>query len=143
VHHRGFSLAELAIVLAIVGLVTALALPGWGALLDRIAVERAASEVTTAIALARNAAVLRATRARLSIHADSLTIDGWEDRTWVPVWRWPGPQRQAVSLDVSNETIMFGATGIGMGVSNTTVVLQRGSKTAKITMSRVGRVKRW
>jgi len=31
----------------------------------------------------------------------------------------------------------------GMGASNTTVVLRRGSQTETITMSRVGRVKRW
>jgi prepilin-type N-terminal cleavage/methylation domain-containing protein len=141
--HRGYSLAELAIVLAVIGLVTALGLPRWRTLLDRIAVERAASEVTTAIAVARNAAVLRATHARLSIAADSLRIDEWGDRTWLPVWRWPGPEGHSVSLDVSNQTVVFGATGIGSGASNTTVVLRRGTQTAKITTSRVGRVKRW
>jgi prepilin-type N-terminal cleavage/methylation domain-containing protein len=141
--HRGYSLAELAVVLAVMGLVAALALPRWGTLLDRIAVERAASEVTTALAVTRNAAVLRATRARLTIGADSLGIDEWGDRRWLPVLRWPGPQSHAVSLEASNETVIFGATGIGWGVSNTTVVLRRGTQTAKITMSRVGRVKRW
>ena len=141
--HRGYALAELAVVLAVIGLVTALALPGWGRLLDRIAVERAASEITSALAVARNAAVLRSTRARLSIAADSLAIDEWEDRAWLPLLRWPGPERSSVSLDVSNATVTFGAIGIGVGVSNTTVVLRRGTQTAKITMSRVGRVKRW
>ena len=62
---RGYSLAELAVALSVVGLVTAVTLPRWGSLLDRIAVEQAASELTTALAVARNAAVLRATRARL------------------------------------------------------------------------------
>ena len=141
--HRGYSLAELAVVLALIGLVTVLALPRWGTLLDRIAVERAASELTTALAVARNAAVLRATRARLSIAADSLEIDEWGDRRWVPVWRWPGPEGHSVSLEVSNRTVIFGATGIGLGASNTTVVLRRGTQAARITTSRVGRVKRW
>lgn len=136
-------MAELAIVLAIIGLLTALALPGWVRLLDRIAVERAASEVTTALAVARNGAVLRATRARLSIAADGLGVDEWGDRTWLPVWRWPGPTRHSVSLETSNGTVTFGATGIGLGTANTTVVLRRGSQTARITMSRIGRVKRW
>lgn len=140
---RGYSLAELAIVLAVIGVMTGLALPIWEGLLDRIAVERAASEVTTALAVARNAAVLRATRARLSIAADSLGIDEWGDRTWLPVWRWPGPESHSVSLEVSNGTVIFGATGIGWGASNTTVVLRRGTQTARITTSRVGRVKRW
>jgi len=140
---RGYSLAELAIVLALVGLVTALALPSWLRLVDQIAVERAASEVTTALAVARNAAVLRATRARLSIASDSLRVDEWSDRAWLPVWRWPGPERHSVSLEVSNRTVTFGATGVGSEASNTSVVLRRGTQTARITTSRVGRVKRW
>jgi prepilin-type N-terminal cleavage/methylation domain-containing protein len=140
---RGYSLVELAIVLTVMGLMTALALPGWTTLLDRIAVERAATEVTTALAVARNIAVLRATRTRLTVVADSLRIDEWGDRTWQPTWRWPGPADNAVSLEVSNGTIIFGAIGIGAGFSNTTVVLRRGTQAAKITMSRVGRVKRW
>lgn len=140
---RGYSLVELAIVLTVVGLLTALALPGWTKLLDRIAVERAATEVTTALAVARNIAVLRATRTRLTVVADSLRIDEWGDRTWQPIWRWPGPSDNAVSLEVSNGAIIFGAIGIGAGPSNTTVVLRRGTQAAKLTMSRVGRVKRW
>ena len=140
---RGYSLVELAIVLTVVGLVTALALPRWTTLLDRIAVERAATEITTALAVARNTAVLRAARTRLAVVADSLRLDEWGDRTWQPVWRWPGPASNAVSLEVSNGTIIFGAIGIGTGPSNTTVVLRRGTQAAKITMSRVGRVKRW
>jgi prepilin-type N-terminal cleavage/methylation domain-containing protein len=140
---RGYSLAELAIVLALIGLLTMLALPSWLAVFDRIAVERAASEITTALAVTRNAAVLRATFARLWIAADSLRIDEWGDRGWLPVWRFPGPESHSVSLKVSNRIVAFGATGIGSAASNTTVVLRRGTQTAKLTTSRVGRVKRW
>jgi prepilin-type N-terminal cleavage/methylation domain-containing protein len=141
--NRGYSLVELAIVLAIVGLTTAFGLPGWRMFLDRMAVERTASEVTTALSIARNAAVLRATRARLTIAADSLRVDEWGDDRWMTVWRSPGPDWQAVSLSVSNSSVIFGPTGVGWGTANTTVLLRRGTKTAKITTSRVGRVKRW
>ena len=141
--HRGYALAELAIVLAVIGIVTALALPGWGTLLDRIAVERTAAEVTTALAIARYAAVLRATRARLTIAADSLRVDEWGNGGWMTVWHCPGPDWHAVSLSVSNSSIVFGPTGVGWGTANTAVLLRRGTKTAKITTSRVGRVKRW
>src|SRR6266566_34019 len=96
---RGYSLVELAVVLAIVGLVMGITLPRFGDLLDGIAVERAASELTTALAAARNGAVVRATRARLSIATDSLRIDEWGDHGWEPpkrAWSWGGgrnPQR--------------------------------------------------
>jgi prepilin-type N-terminal cleavage/methylation domain-containing protein len=141
--NRGYTLAELAIVLALIGLVTASALPAWGRLLDRFAVEQAAAELTTGLAIARNAAVLRATSVRVAIAADSLRIDEWRDRAWKPVWRWPGPMSHSVVMEVSNRTVSFGATGIGLGASNTAVVLRRGTQTARITTSRVGRVKRW
>ncbi len=100
-------------------------------------------EVTTALAVARNTAVLRATRTQLSIATDSLRVDEWLDHGWSPVLRWPGPEGHSVALEVSNGTVIFGATGIGWGFSNTTVVLRRGERTAKITTSRIGRVKRW
>ena len=140
---RGFSLVELAVALAIVGLVTAITLPRFEHLLDRIAVERAASELTTALAATRHRAVLRATRARLSIAADSLRIDEWEDRAWERALRWPGPASHQVALNTSNPTIIFDPIGLGWGLANTRVVLSRGSQSATITLSRVGRVKRW
>lgn len=141
--NRGYSLAELAIVLALIGLVTVLALPSWLTLLDQVAVERAASEVTTVLAVTRNTAMLRATRARLTIAVDSLRIDEWGDRAWHPVGSWPGPAYHSVVLEVTNPTVIFGPTGIGSQASNTSVVLRRGTRSARITTSRVGRVKRW
>ena len=140
---RGYALAELAVVLAIVALVTAVTLPRFGDLLDRIAVERAASELTTALAATRNRAVLRATRVRLSIVADSLRIDEWGDRTWVAATSWPGPDQHRVALTASNPVVIFDPRGLGWGLANTRLVLRRGSQTATITLSRVGRVKRW
>src|SRR5438034_7837651 len=69
---RGFSLAELAVALAILGIITALVLPRWSELLDWVAFDRTAVEVATALAVTRNAAVLGSTRARLLIADDSL-----------------------------------------------------------------------
>ena len=140
---RGYTLTELAVAMSIVGLVTAVTLPQWSSLLDQISVERAASELTTALAVARNEAVVRAGRARLWIASDSLRIDALEDSGWAVVRRWPGPERHGVSLSVSNPTVVFGPTGIGWGASNTKVLLRLGLHTATITTSRVGRVKRW
>ena len=57
---RGFTLTELAVALTVAALLFAIGLPGLHGVLDWIAVDRAAREVTTALAVARAAAVMRA-----------------------------------------------------------------------------------
>ena len=116
--------------------------PRLAVLLDWVAVDRAAAEVTAGLAVTLHVAALHATRARLSISADSLRIDAWDGRDWVPVVRWPGPAAHGVAIALSNPTVVFEPLGTAWGLSNTTVRLSRGSHLATVTTSRVGRVKR-
>lgn len=141
--HRGFSLVEVALTLSVLGLVTVVTLPRFRGVVDWIVADSAARQVTTALAVARHAAVMRSTKTRVQIAADSLRIDRWEDAGWVSFARWAGPAHEAVELQVSNPEVVFGPTGIGWGASNTSVTLRRGSRTERLTVSRVGRVKRW
>src|SRR5438046_9904812 len=92
----GFSLAELAVVLAVLGVVAGVTVPrlwGWR---DWVAVDRAAVEFSTALAVARSAAVFDGSPSRLLIAADSLRIDrragaiGGPEPAWRPYARWPG-----------------------------------------------------
>jgi len=140
---RGFSLVELIVTVAAVAVVTAVTLPRLGGVLDWLAVDTEAGKVTTALAVTRHVAIMRGARARLVVASDSLRIDRWDDRTWIPLLRWVGPREAGVRLEVSNPEIAFGPMGIGWGASNTTVVLRRGSRFETITTSRLGRVKRW
>jgi prepilin-type N-terminal cleavage/methylation domain-containing protein len=140
---RGFTLTELAVALTMVALLLVVGLPRLSGVLDWVAADRAAREVTTALAVARAAAVMRGTRTRVTIAADTLRIDRWEGADWRPYQRWPGPITEGVTLEVSNPEVVFGPTGMGWGASNTRVVLRRGSHTETITTSRLGRVKRW
>ena len=139
----GFSFVELVVALVVVGLVAAFGLPRLRTTLDRIAVDAAAVDITTAVAVTRAEAVMRATRARLVISADTLGIDIDGPAGWEPFARWPGPRDRGVELAVSNPELVFAPTGIGWGASNTTVVLRRSDQVEKVTMSRTGRVKRW
>jgi len=140
---RGFSLAELAAVLAIVSVLAAAALPRARAWLDWAAVDRAAVEITTALALARHAAVMGGSRAHLLIAADSLRLDRWGAGAWQPYTRWAGPAHHGVAVELSNPEVVFIPTGMAWGLSNSRIVLRRGTKIAILTVSRVGRVKRW
>jgi Tfp pilus assembly protein FimT len=140
---RGVSLVELIFVLCIIMALAAVGVPRLQPFLDRIAADHAAREVTTALALARHGAVLQGIRARLTIAADSLRIDRLEQRGWIPWKRRPGPDHLGVAMETSNPVVTFGPSGMGWGMSNTRVVLRRGSQVETITVSRVGRVKRW
>jgi type II secretory pathway pseudopilin PulG len=133
----------MAVVLAIVAIVTAITLPRLGGLLDWIAVNAAAQDVSTAMAVARSSAVMRGTRSRAVIASDTLRIDRWTGDSWGPLHRWPGPVAHGVTLEVSNPEIVFDPIGLGWGVSNTKVVLRRGTRSETITVSRLGRIKRW
>ena len=140
---RGTTFAELAAVLAILAIVTAITLPRLTQVRDWIAVNAAAQDVTTSIAVARYAAVMQGVRSRAVIAADSLRIDRWQGDSWGPMLRWGGPLQHGVTLVASNPVIMFDPIGLGRGLSNTTIELQRGDRVETITVSRVGRVKRW
>lgn len=136
-------MVELAVVVAIVAIVTAITLPRLGGLLDWMAVNAAAQEISTAMAVARSSAIMQGTRSRAVIAADTLRIDRWLGDSWGSLERWPGPNAHGVTLEVSNPEIVFDPIGLGWGVSNTKVVVRRGGRSEMITVSRLGRIKRW
>ena len=140
---KGFTFLELLVVIAIAGVLLVIWLPRAARLQDWLETERAVRDVTTALVVGRNGAVMQSTRARVEIAADTLRIDRLGPRGWQPWWRLPGPASHGVALEVSNPIVTFGPTGMGWGVSNTRIVLRRGSQAETITTSRVGRVKRW
>ena len=140
---KGFTLLELMVVVGIAAVLLALGFPRAARLMDWIKTELAVRDVITALAVGRNGAVLQSTRARLTLATDTLRIDRLGAQGREPWWRTPGPSSHGVALETSNRIVIFGPTGMGWGASNTTVVLRRGSQAETITMSRVGRVKRW
>lgn len=139
----GFTVLELMVVICIAGILVTFWLPRAARLMDWIATDRSVHDITTAIAVTRHSAVQQATRARLTLSADSLRIDRLQATGWEPYWRSPGPVSHGVTLQVSNPVVVFGPNGMGWGASNTTIKLSRGSHVETITMSRVGRVKVW
>lgn len=140
---RGVTLVEMALAIAVAGVLAAIALPRLRPALDGIAADAAAREITTALAVTRHSAIRRGRQVRLRIAADSLRMEGWDGASWTALSTWPGPAARHVQLQVSNPVITYAPTGIGRGVSNSTIRLRRGSQIETVTTSRIGRVRRW
>ena len=140
---KGFTLLELLVVTCIAAILTALWIPRATRLIDWLATEHALRDVTTALAVGRNGAVMHATRARVVFAADTIRIDRLESAGWIPWWKTPGPASHGVAMEVSNPIVTFGPNGIAWGASNTRIVLRRGYQVETMTTSRVGRVKIW
>jgi prepilin-type N-terminal cleavage/methylation domain-containing protein len=139
---QGVSLPEMVTVLGIVAVVTALAVPnlvGWA---DRIAVARAAGDIATFYQTARMSAVFRSQRVRVELGYDTLraVFEGPEDSVFLTR---SGPARHGVGLFVSRPVVRFQPNGLGLGASNTKLVLRRGAAVESLTVSRLGRLKRW
>jgi type IV fimbrial biogenesis protein FimT len=137
---KGFTLVEAMIVLAVVGVLTALATPRVAGWMDRLAVMRSVQGFQTFYNAARMGAVYQSSRVRVSITPDSLVAVSEGDPDSVIV-RLHGPATYGVSLQVSRRVIRLYPTGIGLGAANTTVVLQRGAIVESLTISRLGRLR--
>jgi prepilin-type N-terminal cleavage/methylation domain-containing protein len=140
---KGFTLLELMVVVCIAAVLLALGFPRAARFLDWVETELAVRDVTTALAVGRNGAVVQSTRTRITIDPDTLRIDRFGAQGWERFWRTPGPSSRRVALVISNPVVIFGPSGMAWGASNTTVALRRGSQAETITLSRVGRVKIW
>jgi prepilin-type N-terminal cleavage/methylation domain-containing protein len=135
----GFSLIELLLVLALLGLLLGVALPPLSGALDRIEVAAAASQIAAAHTRARMMAisgsrvlVLTVDSAGLSIHPRGTTTNIWADM---------GPALSRVSLTGPARSFIFSPEGFSLGLSNATLQLRRGSATRTVVISRLGRVR--
>lgn len=136
---RGTTLLELAVVCATVGLLAAIAFPRTRALLDRVRLRGAVSELATACAAARQVAILRGQTATLTVDdaAATLTVTTATDTV---IHR----DLQAlfgVSLAATRDAIAYAPTGLGYGAANLTVVVTRGRAADTVYVSRLGRVR--
>lgn len=139
---RGFTLIEMATVLVVIGVMTGLAVPRVGGYMDWLAVNRAEAETAAFYNRARIAAVYRAVRVRIEFTGDSLVAiaEGAIDSV---VGRIPGPERFGVALVASRVEIRLYPNGLGLGAANTKLVFRRGAAADSLTISRLGRIRRW
>ncbi|HEX7547072.1 MAG TPA: GspH/FimT family pseudopilin [Gemmatimonadaceae bacterium] len=136
---RGVTIVELLMTLAVLGVLSSIAVPRAATLVDRISVRGATQDVVFAIAAARAAATRRGAYA--SFVADPRTgrlrvVSGGETLLERDVLRSRG-----VRLEASRESVTFAPGGLGWGAANTTVIVSRGNRADTIVMSRLGRIR--
>lgn len=137
---RGITLVELALAMVIVSLMAALAVAGGRRLLDGMHVGAATGEAHTLFGVARQLAILGSRMVTLEIDTTGqrLLVRAGTDVLRV---RELG-QVHGVTLAATRLSTTYGATGVGYGASNLTLVVRRGQAADTLTVSRLGRVRR-
>ena len=136
---QGFSLPELVLVLALGGILLAIAVPPLVGALDRIEVGAAAGHIAAAHQRARIMAITRSQVVVLSVDSSELAIR--LRNTLVPLWSEPGPAASGISLAGPTRQFTFSPQGFSLGLSNATLHLSRGAATRTVVISRLGRIR--
>lgn len=137
---RAYTLFELAIVLVIVGILSAIAVPAAGRLLDGIRVNGAVVEIASLFSAARHIAIARSRQTSVEIDTVSRIIrvisggDTVRKRELGKV--------HSVRLSATRLRMSYAPTGIGYGAANLSVVVRRNLSADTLFVSRLGRVRR-
>jgi prepilin-type N-terminal cleavage/methylation domain-containing protein len=135
----GFTLPELALALVVAALLLGIALPGFTAAKQEVAVERAAQALVSAHRRARALAVARGYPAVLAVAEQRIriTLGGAAQ----PHWEAPGPLEAGVAVTGTPRDLTFSPLGITVGLSNATFHLSLGASERTVVISRLGRVR--
>lgn len=135
-----FTLLELLLVVTIIGVITGVAIPRTRYLLDSVAVRGAAGDAAAMLELARHTAMMRGDR--ISVDIDSaparLTMRAGNDT----LRRRDEKAIHGVRFATTRTPAVYSQLGMGLGVSNLTLVVTRGAAAETVTVSRLGRVRR-
>jgi prepilin-type N-terminal cleavage/methylation domain-containing protein len=136
---KAFTLPELVLVLAVLGILTGLVVPRLAAVIDRIEVEGTANQLIAAHRRARLMATARGQVMLLSIDSAQLAISARGDSA--SLWTDLGPLAAGVELEGAARQFMFSPGGTTLGFSNATLRLTRGSTSRTLVISRLGRIR--
>ena len=138
---RGITILELAIVLALAGIIASVALPAARRFTRSIAVGRAAHAIVASHRVARFSAIMRGHRTLLTVRAESLVVRGISGADTLTLWTRSGPAADGVALEGPPRTLVFAPTGLPLGLSNATFRLSAGSAARNVVVSRLGRTR--
>jgi prepilin-type N-terminal cleavage/methylation domain-containing protein len=135
----GFTLVELVVVLAMAGILVAIAIPRLGAAVDRAATRGAAADLTALFAAARDRAIASGSATAVSIATSTRTVSV-RTRGAVRLSR-PIGALYGVSLAANRDSMTYDPRGIGFGAANLSIVVRRGRAADTLAVSRLGRVR--
>jgi Tfp pilus assembly protein FimT len=136
---RGFTLLELALILAVASLLFCIALPRLQRVADQLAVHNASLGIVSAHRRARMSAILGNRLLELRVTADTIAIR--VPGTPRNLWHGPGPSADGVRLEGPPRSMIFSPVGLTVGVSNASFRLTRGSAALTVVVSRLGRLR--
>jgi type II secretory pathway pseudopilin PulG len=125
--------------MAILGVLAALAVPRVGGALDRAGVRGAVTEIETAFASARSAAIGRQRRITVDIRDDSAIVMVRSSRDTLHVRRLGAVY--GVTLTSTRATMSYLPAGLAWGAANLSIVVRRGAVVDTVVVSRLGRVR--
>jgi Tfp pilus assembly protein FimT len=136
---NAFTLPELMLFLALIGILTGLSVPHLSQAVDRIEVDGAVHRLIAAHQRARIMAIARGQVLSLSVDPTRLTISnqGGTDSLWAE----PGPAATRVELVGPARQFTFSPQGITLGLSNATMQFRRGTTSRTLVISRLGRIR--
>jgi prepilin-type N-terminal cleavage/methylation domain-containing protein len=136
---RAFTIIELTVTVCILGILSAIAIPWAGKILDRVKVYGAAVEIESVFSAARHIAIARAAQATVEIDtvARSMNVSIGSDT----VRKREIGAEHGVALSASRPRMSYSATGMGYGAANLSVVVRRNSAVDTVFVSRLGRVR--
>ena len=136
---HAFTIIELTVTLCILSILSAIAIPWAGNILDRVQVMSAAMDIESLFSAARHIAIARAAHATVDIDTIARSID-------VSVGSDTVRKREigtahGVQLSATRTRMSYSATGIGYGAANLSVVVRRNRAVDTVFVSRLGRVR--
>jgi len=136
---RGTTIIELALSLSIISILSAIAYPRIGRLMDGIHVRGTVTEIHSLFTAARHHAITRSERITVQIDtsrgsiallagADTIRARGFVDT-------------HGVTLAANRASFTYSPIGIGYGAGNMTLIVRRNARVDSVFVSRLGRVR--
>jgi prepilin-type N-terminal cleavage/methylation domain-containing protein len=136
----GMTVIEMVITLTVIAIVLGIVVPSAARFRDGVAVRNASAEAVAAFAVARQSAIVRGARAELAIDDPPGTIT--VSVGGASLMRRDLEGTYGIALTSTRDSTAYSPLGLGHGVANLRMVLERGRVAETIFVSREGRVRR-